>query len=702
MQAPKAKKLPQELTIHGDTRIDNYYWLKDREDPEVIDYLNKENAYCKEVLKPTEQLQEQLYEEIVGRIKKDDESVPYKKKGYWYYTRFTEESQYPIYCRKKESMDAKEQILMDVNVMAEGHKYYKVGGLSISPDEEYMVYGEDTVSRRIYTLKMKSMKTGEILDLNIPGTTGGACWAADSQTLFYTLKDETTLRSATVMSYNVVTKEQKLRFVEEDDTFNCGVYKSKSDKYIIISSGASITSEYRYLKADNPLADFKMFQKRIRGMEYSISHFENKWYVMTNWDAHNFKLMQTDELLTERENWTEVIAHREDTLLEGQEIFKNFMVIEERRNGQNHIRIINQKTQEEHYMHFESETYDCWSSTNPDFDSEILRFGYTSMTTPSTVYDYDMNTRQKVLLKQQEVIGGYDENLYDSKRLWVTARDGAKVPMSVVYRKKLTGENHKVNEELTSTMGENNFAEGVLAPRTRPLLLYAYGSYGHSLDPYFSSVRLSLLDRGFVYVIAHIRGGEDLGRPWYDNGKLLFKKNTFFDFIDCAEYLIAENWTTPKQLYAEGGSAGGLLMGAVVNYRPDLWNGVIAQVPFVDVVTTMLDETIPLTTGEYDEWGNPNEEEYYHYIKSYSPYDNIEAKEYPNMFITTGLHDSQVQYWEPAKWLAKLREMKTDDNILIMDCNMETGHGGASGRFDALRETAKEFAFLFMLEGIKK
>ena len=681
MQAPKAKKIPKEHNIHGDVRIDNYYWLRDRENQEVIDYLNAENEYCKEVLKPTEPLQEKLYEEIVGRIKKDDESVPYKKKGYWYYTRFTEESQYPIYCRKKDSMENKEQILMDVNVMAEGHKYYNVGGLSLSPDEKYMVYGEDTVSRRICTLKMKSMETGEILDLNIPGTTGGACWAEDSQTIFYTMKDETTLRSAKVMSYNVVTKEEIVRFVEKDDTFNCGVYKSKSEKYIIISSGASITSEYQFILATNPQDTFKIFQKRVRGMEYSISHFENKWYVMTNWDAHNFKLMETAELLTERKNWVEVIAHREDTLLEGQEVFSSFMVIEERRNGQNHLRVINQKTQEEHYMQFDSETYDCWTSTNPDFDSEILRFGYTSMTTPSSVYDYNMNTRDKVLLKQQEVVGGYDESLYDSKRLWVTARDGEKVPMSLVY-KKSSAEETKENS------------------KGAPLLLYAYGSYGHSLDPYFSSVRLSLLDRGFVYVIAHIRGGEDLGRMWYENGKLLAKLNTFFDFIDCADYLIAEKWTTPKHLYAEGGSAGGLLMGAVVNFRPELWNGVIAQVPFVDVVTTMLDETIPLTTGEYDEWGNPNEEEYYHYIKSYSPYDNIEAKEYPNMFITTGLHDSQVQYWEPAKWIAKLRDMKTDTNMLIMDCNMETGHGGASGRFEALKETAKEFAFLFMLEGI--
>jgi len=682
MQAPQAKKVPKELKIHGDTRIDNYFWLNDRENPEVIDYLNAENDYGKEVMKPTEKLQEELYEEMVSRIKKDDESVPYKKKGYWYYTRFIEEGQYPIYCRKKDTMENPEEILMDVNVMAEGHSYYSVGGLSISPDNKYLIFGEDTVSRRIYTLKMKSMETGELLELNIPGTTGGASWAGDSQTIFFTLKDETTLRSAKIMSYNILTKEEKVRFIEMDDTFNCGVYKSKSEKYIIISSGASITSEYQFIPADRPDDAFTVFQPRIRGLEYSISHFENKWYIMTNWDAQNFKLMETDEVLTGRSNWKEVIGHREDTLLEGIETFRNFMVVEERTNGQNFIRVINQKTNEEHYMEFESETYNCWTSTNVDFETEILRYGYTSMTTPSSVFDYNMATRENVLLKQQIVLGGYDESLYDSKRMWATARDGKKVPMSVVYRKQVQGQNPGLKK--------------------RPTLLYAYGSYGHSLDPYFSSIRLSLLDRGFVYVIAHIRGGEDLGRQWYDDGKLLKKKNTFTDYIDCAEHLIAEEITTTEHLYAQGGSAGGLLMGAVMNMRPDLWNGVIAQVPFVDVVSTMLDDTIPLTTGEYDEWGNPNEEEYYHYIKSYSPYDNIESKDYPNTLITTGLHDSQVQYWEPAKWIAKLREVKTDDNILIMDCNMETGHGGASGRFEALKETAKEFAFIFMLERIEK
>ena len=684
MQPPVAKKNPKELLIHGDLRVDDYFWMNQREDPEVIDYLNAENAYTKEVLQPTENFQKDLYEEMVGRIKKDDESVPFKKNGYWYYTRFITEGEYPIYCRKKggESFEeaGAEEIIFNVNDMAKDHAYYQLGSFGISMDNTLCVYSEDTVSRRIYTLRLKNLETGELLDMEIKGTTGGAVWANDNKTIFYTLRDEKTLRSYKIMSYDLVTKEHKVRYIESDDTFNCGVGKSKSKKYIIISSGASITSEYQFIPADRPRDEFKIFQPRVRGMEYSISHFENKWYILTNWEAQNFRLMETDEVLTERMNWKEVIAHRQDTLIEGLEIFKNHMAVEERRNGQNHMRVINQENGQEHYMQFESETYDCWSGINPEFDTDILRFGYTSMTTPSSTFNYNLNTREKTLLKQQEVIGGYEESLYESKRIWATARDGEKVPMSVVYRKLEEGDNSR--------------------PLKRPTLLYAYGSYGHSLDPYFSSIRLTLLDRGFVYVIAHIRGGEDLGRPWYEKGKLLNKKNTFYDYIDCAEHLIQAGITLPDKLYAQGGRAGGLLMGAVINMRPELWKGVIAQVPFVDVVTTMLDDSIPLTTGEYDEWGNPNNEEYYHYIKSYSPYDNVEAKNYPNMLITTGLHDSQVQYWEPAKWMAKLRELKTDDNILIMDCNMDTGHGGASGRFEALKDTAKEFAFLFMLEGI--
>jgi oligopeptidase B len=676
MQPPKAKKVAKELSIHGDTRIDHYYWLNQREDKEVIQYLNEENAYTQAVLEPTKQLQEDLFNEIVGRIKKDDESVPYKLNGYWYYTRFIESGEHPIYCRKKGGKrfeDAgDEEILLNVNELAEGHAYYKAGGLSVSPNNKLLAYGEDTVSRRIYTIRVKNLETGENLNIELKGTTGSCTWGDDNQTLFYTLRDETTLRSSKIMSYNILTGEEKIRYIEQDDTFNCGVYKSKSRKYIIIGCGASITTEYRFLPAAKPNAEFVVFQPRIRGIEYSISHFDNKWYVLTNWEAKNFKLMETDEVLTSRENWKEVIPHRDETLLEGIETYRNYLVLEERTAGQNHIRVIDHKNNSDSYLEFESETYTAWIGTNPDFDSEILRYGYTSMTTPSSVIDYNLVTKEKEVKKQQEVVGGYNEDEYDSERLWIEARDGKKVPASVVYKKEF---------------GKGN----------RPLLLYAYGSYGHSLDPYFSSVRLSLLDRGITYVIAHIRGGEDLGRQWYDDGKLLNKKNTFTDYIDCAEYFISNNYTQPDKLFAMGGSAGGLLMGAVINMRPELWKGVIAAVPFVDVVTTMLDDSIPLTTGEYDEWGNPNEEEFYHYIKSYSPYDNVEAKEYPNMLVTTGLHDSQVQYWEPAKWVAKLRELKTDDNLLLLHCNMETGHGGASGRFKVHRETAMEYAFLLML-----
>ena len=677
MQAPVAKKIPKSLKMHNDERTDNYFWLNDREDQEVIAYLNSENEFTQKTLEHTQTLQDTVYEEIVGRIKKDDESVPYKLRGYMYYTRFVEGGEYPIYCRREGSMQSKEEVLLDVNVLAQEHAYYKASGLSVSSNNQLMAYGEDTVSRRIYKLRVKDLETNELLDVNIEGTSGSYAWANDNETLFYTLRDEETLRSYKVMSFNIRTGETKEHFEEDDDTFYTGVYKSKSEQYLIIFSGSTLTTEYRVLSADQIDAPFEVFQPRIREMEYSISHFEDQWYILTNWDAKNFRLMTTPVGETNREAWTEVIAHREDTLLEGIEVFKDFMVVEEKTAGQNQLRVKNLHADTEYYMEFESETYDVWSSTNVDFDTSILRFGYTSMTTPSSIFDFDMVTKEKSLLKQQEVVGGYNENLYESKRLWATARDGKKVPMSVVYRKDVLG-------------------------KTNPLLLYAYGSYGHSIDPYFSSSRLSLLDRGFVYVIAHIRGGEDLGRWWYEEGKLLKKKNTFTDYIDCAEYLIAEGYTTKEQLFAMGGSAGGLLMGAVVNMRPDLWKGVIAAVPFVDVVTTMLDETIPLTTGEYDEWGNPNEVEYYHYIKSYSPYDNIEAKDYPNMLVTTGLHDSQVQYWEPAKWVAKLRELKTDNNTLLLHCNMETGHGGASGRFSVHKETAMEYAFLLWLAGIQK
>lgn len=678
MQAPIAKKIEHKLEKHGDIRIDNYYWLNDRENQEVIDYLKEENNYTKSILKPTEDLQAKLFEEMKARIKEDDSSVPYKLNGYWYLTEFQKGKEYPIHKRRKETLENNDEILFDVNMMAEGHSYYQLGGISMAPNNQLVSFGVDNVSRRIYTIQIKDLVNGEILADKIENTTGGSVWAADNKTLFYTRKDET-LRAYQIWKHRLGTKQEDdvLVFEETDDTFNAYVYKSKSRDYIIIGSSSTVSDEYRYISSDQPDQEFKIFQKRERDLEYSIEHFGDSFYIQTNKDdAFNFKLMKTSVEKTAQENWIDVIPHREETFIEGFEIFKNYLVVEERTNGllQMNIKAWDQST--DYYLPFNEETYTANVGTNPDFDTDILRYGYTSLTTPSSVIDFNMNDKTFEVKKEQVVLGDFDKENYISERIWAEARDGKMVPISLVRRK-----------------------DTPLSANT-PLLLYAYGSYGYTIEPYFSSVRLSLLDRGFIYAIAHIRGGQYLGREWYEEGKMLEKKNTFFDYIDAAKYLVQQNYTSSKHLYAMGGSAGGLLMGTVINYEPALFNGVIAQVPFVDVVTTMLDDSIPLTTGEYDEWGNPNEKEYYAYMKSYSPYDNVEAKAYPNLYISTGLHDSQVQYWEPAKWVAKLRDLKTDSNILLLDTNMDTGHGGASGRFESLKEDAKEDAFLFMLEGI--
>ncbi|MGL5233667.1 MAG: S9 family peptidase [Empedobacter falsenii] len=678
MQAPIAKKIEQKLEKHGDIRIDNYYWLNDRENSEVINYLNQENEYTKTILQPTEGLQTKLFEEMKARIKEDDSSVPYKLNGYWYLTEYQKGKEYPIHKRRKDSLENPDEILFDVNTMAEGHSYYQLGGISMAPNNQLVSFGVDNVSRRIYTIQIKDLTTGEILSDKIENTTGGSVWSADNKTLFYTRKDET-LRAYQIWKHKLGTKQKDdiLVFEEVDDTFNAFVYKSKSRDYIIIGSSSTVSDEFRYIPSNQPDAAFKIFQERERDLEYSIEHFGDSFYIQTNKDdAFNFKLMKTSVEKTEQENWIDVIPHREETLIEGFEIFKNYLVIEERTNGLLQMNIKTWDNSTDYYLPFNEETYTANVGTNPDFDTDILRYGYTSLTTPSSVIDFNMNDKTFEIKKEQVVIGDFDKENYISERIWAEARNGEMVPISLVRRK-----------------------DTPLSAET-PLLLYAYGSYGYTIEPYFSSVRLSLLDRGFIYAIAHIRGGQYLGREWYEDGKMLEKKNTFFDYIDAAKYLIQQNYTSSKHLYAMGGSAGGLLMGAVINYEPTLFNGVIAQVPFVDVVTTMLDDSIPLTTGEYDEWGNPNEKEYYDYMKSYSPYDNVEAKAYPNLYVSTGLHDSQVQYWEPAKWVAKLRDLKTDNNILLLDTNMDTGHGGASGRFESLKEDAKEDAFLFMLEGI--
>ncbi|SDF18356.1 S9 family peptidase [Cellulophaga baltica] len=675
---PVAKKMPKSLSIHGDTRIDNYYWLNDREDKEVLDYLNEEKTYYEKMMQHTVSFQNTLFEEMKSRIKEDDSSVPYRQNGYWYATRYELGKEYPIYSRKADLDNAEVQELFDCNVMAQGLDYFKLGGIAVSPNNELAVYGVDDVSRREYTLKVKNLSTRELYKDTIEKTTGGAVWANDNKTFFYSKKDPVTLRSDKIYKHvlGTSTVEDVLVFNEEDETFDCFVYKTKSKKYIVIGSSSTLTSEYRIIKSDDPNGDFKVFAERARGIEYSIAHYKDDFYILTNKDdATNFKLMKTAEANTSSASWEDFIPHRKDVLLEDIEIFKDFYVISERENGLAKIKIVRWDSGESYFLPFEDETYTAYVGTNPDFDTEIVRYGYNSLTTPSSIIDFNMRTQEKDIKKEQEVLGGkFLKENYTSERIWATARDGVKIPMSVVYHKdtKLDG--------------------------SSPLLQYGYGSYGYTLDPNFSTVRLSLLDRGFIYVIAHVRGSEYLGRQWYEDGKLLKKQNSFTDFIDCSKYLIAHKYTSPEHLYAEGGSAGGLLMGAVVNMEPSLYHGVIAAVPFVDVVTTMLDDTIPLTTGEYDEWGNPNDKAYYEYMKAYSPYDNVTSIEYPNMLITTGLHDSQVQYWEPAKWVAKLRDLKKDSNLLLFDINMDAGHGGASGRFESLKEVAKEYAFLIDLE----
>ncbi len=676
---PTAEKKAKELTIHGDTRIDDYFWLRERENPEVIKYLESENEYTGKKLRHTEKLQEKLYKEIVGRIKGTDMSVPYKDNGYYYYTRYEKGGEFPIYARKKDSLDAEEEIMLNVNEMAKGYDYYQLRGVSVSQNNKLVAYGVDTVSRRKYTIYFMDLATREILDDKIANTTGTATWANDNKTVFYASKDST-LRSHKIFRHQLgtnISNDAEI-FHEADFTFSTNVYKTKSKKYIMIGSASTLSTEMRFLEADNQEGEFQSLNRREKDHEYHVAHFEDKFYIVTNWRAKNFRLMETMETTPARKNWKEVLGNRDDVLLQGIEVFKEFLVVSERVNGLSQLRVINQSDKSEHYLDFGEQAYLAYISTNPEFDTDLLRYGYTSLTTPNSTYDYNMKTREKELLKRQEVIGEFDPADYQSERLYAAANKDTKIPISLVYKK------------------------GLLKDGSNPLLLYGYGSYGATMEPTFNSVRLSLLDRGFIYAIAHIRGGQEMGRYWYEEGKLLKKKNTFTDFITCAEHLIAEKLTNSDKLFAMGASAGGLLMGAVVNMRPDLFKGVVAGVPWVDVITTMLDESIPLTTSEFDEWGNPKNKEYYDYMLSYSPYDNVEAKDYPAMLVTTGLHDSQVQYWEPAKWVAKLRELKTDNNTLLLFTQMETGHGGKSGRFERYKETALEYAFIFDQLGIRK
>lgn len=677
--APTLQIKPTILEIHNHQRIDNYYWLNERENPDVINYLNAENAYLDAVMAPIKDLQEKLFQEMKGRIKEKDESVPVKDGNYYYYAKFIEGGEYPVYCRKKGSLEAPEEVFLDGNKLGKGKKYFSIGGYEITDNESIIAYGTDTISRRNYTVRFKDLKTGKLFKDKIKNTEGGSyAWASDNKTFFYVLRDQKTLLGYQVWRHVLGTdvKEDVLVYEETDNQFYMGLSRMKSKKYIAIGCDHNgISSEYRLLEANNPTGEFQVFCPRERGHEYDIEHFQDKFYVKTNLnDALNFKLMEVkEEQTTNKSAWIVVIPHRKDVYLEGIEVFKNHLVVQEKTQGLTQLRIINQTTNDEHYLNFGEPAYDANIGANPDFETEILRYSYTSLTTPNSTFDYNMNTKSKELKKQQTVLGDFNKENYISERVFVTVRDGAKVPVSIVYKK------------------------GTKIDGSAPLLQYSYGSYGYSTDATFSSTRLSLLDRGFVYAIAHIRGGQEMGREWYDNGKMFKKMNTFYDFIDCSEFLIKNNYCNPENLFALGGSAGGLLMGAIINIKPEIYKGIVAAVPFVDVVTTMLDETIPLTTGEFEEWGNPKNKDSYEYMLTYSPYDNVEAKKYPNILVTTGLHDSQVQYFEPAKWVAKLRTIKTDNNLLLMHTNMEAGHGGASGRFASLKEVALEYAFIIDL-----
>tara|TARA_B110000967_G_scaffold72879_1_gene75438 strand:+ start:1618 stop:3717 length:2100 start_codon:yes stop_codon:yes gene_type:complete len=677
---PVADKIPVSFKKFNDIRIDDYYWLKERENPEVIDYLERENDYYEKMTSHTLDLQNKLFKEIKDKIKEDDESVPYFLNGYWYKTKYKEGLDYPVYTRFKDSLNNKEEILFDCNELAKKHDYFNLSNFQISPDNKIVAFSTDVVSRRLYSVQFKNLETGKVYSDKIINSSGSFAWANDNSTLFYTSRDVNTLRNDKIFKHvlNTDYKNDELVYFEKDETFYTNVSKSKSKKFIIISSFSTLTSEFQFLPADNINESFKLFNKRKRGVEYSINHYDDHFYIITNKDkAYNYKLMKTKISETSSENWTDVVEHRKNVLIEGIDIFKDHLVVSERVDGLNRINIKKWDDSENYFLNFDNETFSSNTTTNLDFNSKKLNYAYNSLNEPYSVIEFDMITKEKTVLKQHKVLDkNFSKDNYVTERIWADSQDGNQIPISLIYKK------------------------GIKRDGSNPLLIYGYGSYGNTIDPSFSISRLSLLDRGFIYAISHVRGSEYLGRDWYENGKLLNKKNSFNDFVDSTKFLISEGYTSPEHCYAYGGSAGGLLMGAVINMAPELYNGVIAAVPFVDVITTMLDETIPLTTSEYDEWGNPNQKEYYEYMMSYSPYDNVSKLKYPNLLVTTGLHDSQVQYWEPAKWVAKLRDYKQDQNYLFLNTNMETGHGGSSGRFEAIKDLAKEYAFLFDLENI--
>jgi oligopeptidase B len=677
---PTAKVIAHELVAHGHTRIDNYHWMHDRDDPEVIAYLEAENAYTEAMTADGKDLRATLLAELTGRIKQDDSTVPYRMRDYWYYVRWEQGADYPLFCRKQSSLDAEEQIILDAEQLAAGHDYFDVGAWAVSENQQLLAFSTDTVGRRIHTINFKDLRTGALMPDTIPAVTGSLVWANDDRTLFYTKQDPQTLREYQVYRHTLGDdpRDDALIYEETDPTFGVAIYKTKSRKFVIIHSYQTLSDELRLLDADDPSSAPRVVQPRERGLEYDVDHRNDRLYIRTNLDAPNFRVVEAPLDRPGKQHWRELVAHRDDVLVEDLVLFANYLVVEQRRAGLIEFEVHRFDGGEPHTVGFADPTYLAYPDDNVELETSTFRYVYESLTTPPTVYDYELDTRAQVLRKRTEVLGGFDPENYASERLWAPARDGAAIPISLVYGKCFAGPRR-------------------CGPGPSPLLLHGYGAYGDSTDAEFNPEVLSLLDRGFIFAIAHVRGGEELGRAWYEQGKLFHKQNTFTDFIDCAEFLRAEGYADPRWLFASGGSAGGLLVGAVVNMRPDLFRGAIAQVPFVDVVTTMLDDSVPLTAAEYDEWGDPNRAADYEYMLSYSPYDNVAAKDYPALLVTTGLHDSQVQYWEPAKWVAKLRAQATGNDLLLLRVDMSAGHGGQAGRLESREEVAFEYAFLLSL-----
>ncbi len=667
--SPEKKKFIHEK--HGDLRLDHYFWLRDRENPQVLEHLKNENTYTQSIMGPHQDLEQKIFQELKGRIKEDESSVPAKYGEYYYSVRFQVGQQYPLFVRREKTLQAPEQIILDVPKLAEGHSFYQATGPMMSPNHKIAAFGADTVGRRFYTVYFKDLVNKKMLQNKIENVTGNLIWAADNETVFYSEQNPETLRSEKIYRYNLKTNKKDLIFHEKDETFSTYVYKSLSQKFIYIFSSSTMTTEVQFIQAARPLDSFRVFAPRKTGVEYNVSDDGEKFYILTNKEARNFRIMTASLNATGSSDWKELIPHRTDTYIEGLTVFKNFLVMDQRQNGLTQIEITDKLGKINHHIPFADENYVAVTGENHEFDTEWLRFNYESLRLPSSVFDYNMKTHEQILKKTEEV-PNFNPNLYMTKRLFISARDGVRVPVSLIMRKDY------------QTDG------------TAPMLISGYGAYGVNSDPMFDSTIFSLVDRGFVYAIAHVRGGSEMGREWYENGRMEKKKNTFYDFIDCTEGLIKEKFAAPGKVFATGGSAGGLLMGAVINIRPDLFRGVVAQVPFVDALTTMLDDSLPLTTGEYDEWGNPNEKVAYEYIKSYSPYDNVSDQSYPQLLVTSGLHDSQVQYWEAAKWVAKLRDHNKSSHKILLKMDLDSGHGGASGRFDKLKEIATEYTFILM------